>query len=399
MHGPRAPQVDMLFERLSNSVPKSEDCLYLNVFAPDWETPPDQENGRATLVWIHGGAFVIHSSASYGDYGICKYLCAKEVVVVTLQYRLGLFGFSATGDENCVSNLGLRDQTSALRWVKENISSFGGDPDNITVFGQSAGGVCADILALSPYSRGNEIGKNASLMDFLRHQPVSALEVSIDGKPGFRTNSEELDIVPVVDGDFIPEPIEELRRKAPRKVWMIGVTEYEALLFAPLKKIRPYSESLERLLNEKISDSNYFDAPKLRNQAREIYVGNNTTQEGIVRSLMRMSSDLLVTNAAHNCAVEMMCAGHTVYLYNFKYFTSRGLGCLGWLLPFHGATHCVELPYLFGKGILANFNPSEADIDVLENFTTLFTNCAKYGRGGPAQVIPLARILEHARVE
>lgn len=68
-------------------------------------------------------------------------------------------------------------------------------------------------------------------MDFLRHQPVSALEVSFDGKPGFRTNSEELDIVPVVDGDFIPEPIEELRRKVPRKVWMIGVTEYEALLF------------------------------------------------------------------------------------------------------------------------------------------------------------------------
>uniref|UniRef100_A0A0M3IDX1 Carboxylic ester hydrolase n=1 Tax=Ascaris lumbricoides TaxID=6252 RepID=A0A0M3IDX1_ASCLU len=335
MHGPRAPQVDMLFERLSNSVPKSEDCLYLNVFAPDWEMPPDQENGRATLVWIHGGAFVIHSSANYGDYGICKYLCAKEVVVVTLQYRLGLFGFSATGDENCVSNLGLRDQTSALRWVKENISSFGGDPDNITVFGQSAGGVCADILALSPYSRdlfnkvipmsgnascswairdtvhvrntirahaevlgwvepeGNEIEKNASLMDFLRHQPVSALEVSFDGKPGFRTNSEELDIVPVVDGDFIPEPIEELRRKVPRKVWMIGVTEYEALLFAPLKKIRPYSESLERLLNEKISDCNYFDAPKLRNQAREIYVGSNTSQEGIVRSLMRVRFTLI----------------------------------------------------------------------------------------------------------
>uniref|UniRef100_A0A0M3I0H8 COesterase domain-containing protein n=1 Tax=Ascaris lumbricoides TaxID=6252 RepID=A0A0M3I0H8_ASCLU len=111
-----------------------------------------------------------------------------------------------------------------------------------------------------------------------------------------------------------------------------------------------------------------------------------------------MSSDLLVTNAAHNCAVEMMCAGHTVYLYNFKYFTSSGLGCLGWLLPFHGATHCVELPYLFGKGILANFNPSDADIDVLENFTTLFTNCAKYGREGTAQVSPLAPIRKRACV-
>uniref|UniRef100_A0A0M3HIG2 Uncharacterized protein n=1 Tax=Ascaris lumbricoides TaxID=6252 RepID=A0A0M3HIG2_ASCLU len=62
---------------------------------------------------------------------------------------------------------------------------------------------------------------------------------------------------------------------------------------APLKKIRPYSESLERLLNEKISDCNYFDAPKLRNQAREIYVGSNTSQEGIVRSLMRVRFTLI----------------------------------------------------------------------------------------------------------
>ncbi|KHN85815.1 Esterase CM06B1 [Toxocara canis] len=434
-HAPRAPQLDMFFERLSTTVPKSEDCLYLNVFAPDWDASDDQ--GRAVIVWIHGGAFVIHSSAHYGDYGICRYLCAKDVVVVTLQYRLGLLGFTTTGDVNSISNLGLRDQVAALRWVKENIAFFGGDPDNITVSGQSAGGACADILALSPYSRdlfhkvipmsgnascnwairdiahvrntirahakvlgweepeGEEFDKNASLMEFLRHQPVSALEISFDGKSGFKTNAKELDIVPVVDGDFIPESVDELRRKAPTKLWLIGVTEYEALLFAPLRRIRPYYDTLEQLLNEKISDSDYFDAQKLRDQAREIYVAGRTSQEGFVRSLMRLSSDLLITNAAHNCAVELMSAGHTVYLYNFKYFTPNGLGWLGWLIPFYGATHCMELPYLFGKGILANFNPTDIDLEVLEHFTLLFTNFAKYGEpnGGHLQglkpIIPL----------
>lgn len=85
---------------------------------------------------------------------IFRALCTKDVIVVTINYRLGFFGFLTTGDENALGNYGLWDQTLALRWVKDNISSFGGDPNNITVFGQSAGGMSVDYLALSPHSRG-----------------------------------------------------------------------------------------------------------------------------------------------------------------------------------------------------------------------------------------------------
>lgn len=83
-----------------------------------------------------------------------RHLCTKDVIVVTLQYRIGMLGFMATGDDNCVPNLGLWDQAFALHWVKDNIAAFGGDPDNITVFGQSAGGASVDMLCLSPYTRG-----------------------------------------------------------------------------------------------------------------------------------------------------------------------------------------------------------------------------------------------------
>jgi carboxylesterase 2 len=106
------------------------------------------------MFYIHGGGFVIGNSASCGDIQVCNYLCSKDVIVVTANYRLSLFGFFTTGDERVLGNYGLWDQTFALRWIKRNIHAFGGDPNNVTVFGHSAGGASADLLCLSPHSRG-----------------------------------------------------------------------------------------------------------------------------------------------------------------------------------------------------------------------------------------------------
>lgn len=109
-----------------------EDCLYLNVYAPaEGEDLP-------VMVWMHGGAFILGSGG--GEYDPTR-LVDKDVIVVTLNYRLGLLGFLAhPGLEHDGGNFGLMDQQEALRWVKNNIASFGGDPDNVTIFGESAGG-------------------------------------------------------------------------------------------------------------------------------------------------------------------------------------------------------------------------------------------------------------------
>ncbi|KJH44223.1 hypothetical protein DICVIV_09734 [Dictyocaulus viviparus] len=128
------------------------------------------------MVYVHGGGFLIDSAVKYGDreefspeyfkdmnlflllpFKLClreKYLCCHGVVVVTIQYRLGLLGFFSSGDEVCAGNLGLWDMTMALRWVQDNIKAFGGDPNRVTVVGQSAGGASVDMLAISPHSRG-----------------------------------------------------------------------------------------------------------------------------------------------------------------------------------------------------------------------------------------------------
>ncbi|KAK5977231.1 Carboxylic ester hydrolase [Trichostrongylus colubriformis] len=150
--GPRSIQTDEYFAQYLNIVGQDEArCLTLNVFAPRWAHDNDQK--LAVMVWIHGGGFSIHSSSNYGDTAIARNLCAKDVIVVSINYRLGPLGFFTTGDDVCRGNMGLWDQTLALRWVKDNIEAFGGDPGNVTVFGQSAGGASADLLAISPHSR------------------------------------------------------------------------------------------------------------------------------------------------------------------------------------------------------------------------------------------------------
>ncbi len=116
----------------------SEDCLTLNVW-----TPADAQPGKlAVMVWIYGGGYSGGSTSEYRQDG--EFLAHRNVVVVSMNYRLGVFGFfvhpelAAESPHHAAGNYGLMDQTAAIRWVKENISAFGGDPSNITIFGESA---------------------------------------------------------------------------------------------------------------------------------------------------------------------------------------------------------------------------------------------------------------------
>ncbi|XP_053066127.1 carboxylesterase 4A isoform X7 [Acinonyx jubatus] len=126
----------------------SEDCLYLNVYAPV------RARGDAPLpvmVWFPGGAFLVGSASTYDG----KQLASREkVVLVLLQHRLGILGFLSTGDSQARGNWALLDQVAALRWVQENIAAFGGDPRCVTLFGQSSGAMCISGLMMSPLARG-----------------------------------------------------------------------------------------------------------------------------------------------------------------------------------------------------------------------------------------------------
>ncbi|MEU9020355.1 carboxylesterase family protein [Actinomadura sp. NPDC048394] len=129
----------------------SEDCLYLNVYAP----PGAVHHKLPVMVWIHGGAYILGSGAGYDP---APLVATGQVIVVSINYRLGPLGFMAlpglAGESTSTGNYGLLDQQAALRWVRANIGAFGGDTRNVTVFGESAGGNSVCMQLISPPARG-----------------------------------------------------------------------------------------------------------------------------------------------------------------------------------------------------------------------------------------------------
>lgn len=148
---PYAPPLDAL---LPDPDIAGDDCLNLNVWAP-WAgsaplAPDPAEGGLPVMVWIHGGS-LIHGSSAVPVYDGTAF-ARDGVVLVSVNYRLGVEGFGVFPD--APANLGLRDQIAALTWVRENITAFGGDPDRVTVFGESAGAISIAALLASPLARG-----------------------------------------------------------------------------------------------------------------------------------------------------------------------------------------------------------------------------------------------------
>ncbi|KAH9514798.1 hypothetical protein Btru_023657 [Bulinus truncatus] len=127
----------------------SEDCLTLNIYVKD--IVKNYGKTRKVLVWVHGGGFVLGSSLPY-EAG--SFVTENDIIVVSIQYRLGVLGFLSTENEASPGNYGLWDQVLAIKWVKDNIASFGGDPDDICIAGESAGGASVSILSLSSAAKG-----------------------------------------------------------------------------------------------------------------------------------------------------------------------------------------------------------------------------------------------------
>ncbi len=345
-----------MYPRTAAPEPISEDCLYLNL----WKPAAPYTQALPVMVWIHGGALE-QGSASVPLYAGGP-LARRGVIVVTISYRLGAFGFlslpalTAESPRHSSGNYGLLDQLAALRWVQRNIAAFGGDPDNVTVFGQSAGAMAISALTSSALARGlfqKAIGESGGLFEpielfsHLRLSGAQAQGVRFMRRAGAaslaelrRIPAEQLLKVPfaphlTVDHAVLARaPWESYaHHQANRVALLIGWNRDEGAIFLSHHKVTPsnYYRTLERtfppLLVRMLAPAPGRSAASARAAAASF----NTD--------MRFRWDMWRwATLAHQDE------GDPVYLYEFTRAPPYLAGS-----PYHnlGATHGVELPYVF----------------------------------------------------
>ncbi|XP_019641982.1 PREDICTED: neuroligin-3-like [Branchiostoma belcheri] len=228
----------------------SEDCLTLNIFTPTVAA----DSVLPVLLWIHGGAFFLGMGSPPGFESLAAH---QDVVVVSINYRLGVLGFLSTGDDNIPGNYGFLDQIRAMEWVKENIRNFGGDPDRVTIFGESAGGDSVSCHLLSPLSKGlfqRAISQSGTCQTFPVEPQTIALMVGeaagcdledtaalatclkeippqelLDIHESLHQTVGELPFMPIVDGTFLTADPAELLRKGEVNTadYLLGFNNHE----------------------------------------------------------------------------------------------------------------------------------------------------------------------------
>ncbi|MET0698268.1 MAG: carboxylesterase/lipase family protein, partial [Mycobacterium sp.] len=349
----------------------SEDCLFLNVWAP---SGADAGAGKPVMVWVHGGAYIF-GSGSQPLYDGRTLASVGDVVVVTLNYRMGAFGFldlsGTESEEQFDSNLGLRDVLAALHWVRENIAAFGGDPAQVTLFGESAGaGIVTTLLtapaatglfarviaqsspATSVYSSDRQRSVVQMVLDRLgvsaaeaRSVPVQALvdasEYVFNHVP--TSTPGTLAFAPTVDGDLVPDyPVKLARDGRSHPVpLLIGTNRDEAALFrwmkSPLMPIAP--KTIRAMFEEIAAEQPGLQLPS-EAEIGSAYSGIRTRQLGlhVARDVgFRMPSVWLAEGHA---------AVAPVYLYRFDWTTPM------LRLLRLGAAHATELPYVWGNLVM-----------------------------------------------
>jgi para-nitrobenzyl esterase len=389
--------------------PISEDCLYLNVYTPTLRSGSD----RPVLVWIHGGGLVQDGGRNYDG----TKLAADGIVVVTINYRLGALGFLAhpalaSRPGGAAGNYGLMDQQAALRWVQRNIAQFGGDPHNVTIAGQSAGGLSVLAQLVSPGGRGlfqraivqsgtfalnqeplataqaagQTFAKNVGCADqtaaCLRSVPVSDLVADFG-----------VEIPGVVDGSVLTQPIgTALARGQVARVPVInGITHDEELLFVAGLGITVSQGTNIPLAGDPNNPANYQAniAQALGvTGARAAAIAAEYPLSAYPNPVVAFS--LLVSDASFACPalqVDRWTAARGVPVYAYQFNDDNApVNIVGASLGL--ATHGTELPYLFDQPNAPH--PAMLNADQQALAASMRTDWANFaGTGNPSShVLP-----------
>ena len=409
-YGPVAPQAPSPLEAMFGSGPlvTSEDCLNLNVWTPGCDA-----GARPVMVWIHGGGF-INGSGSTAWYDGSRFAANHDLVVVTLNYRLGAFGYLhlagvSDADSSLSSNCGLLDQVAALEWVRDGIAAFGGDPGNVTVFGESAGAMSVGALLGTPAAAGqfhrailqsgaasnvtpaaaatctaqallDELGLAADDVGIkaLRDVPTDVLLKASDAVGNSGLVDSGLPYQPIIDGSTLPcHPHDALRNGASAEVdILIGTNRDEMRLFLLL------DSGLDGATRDRLADR---ARPALGERAGEVmdaYIANRPGQP-----MSEVWPDIATDMAFRWPMAQLLAAasgGGRMWAYEFT-----------WPTPVFGgrlkSCHALEIPFVFdnldqqGAGM---FTGDGAERQAMaEVLNTTWANFARTGDpNGPAPI-------------
>lgn len=336
----------------------SEDCLYLNVWTPR------QAKNVPVMVWIHGGSNL--NGEGHSDWYEGTNLAAKGVVVVTINYRLGVFGFmahpalTAESPNKASGNYGLMDQLEALRWVQRNIAAFGGDPARVTVFGESAGSIDILHLLAAPQSAGlihraiAQSGAPMAAMLPLKAGELQGLAVGkalgVDSAPSLArlraaSTAEVLAagtkvmgagqlIGPLVDGWFLPDMTVRIFEagKQLNAPLLIGTNALEmTTLRTYMPRVEPTATGFQRWVGALFGAA----APNVLTQ---FPVADSAQAE---RVLYQAVTDVMFTCPTRVAATTMTRRGAPTFLYHFTRVLPGGESL--------GAYHAAEIGYVFGN--------------------------------------------------
>ncbi|XP_063294090.1 carboxylesterase 5A-like [Pelobates fuscus] len=393
--------------------PVSEDCLYLNIF-----TPADRERNTPlpVMVFIHGGA--LSMGGTFMFYGAAM-SAHENVVVVVIQYRLGIIGFFSSGDNEAPGNYGFLDQIAALQWVQGNIEDFGGNPQSVTIFGQSAGGIGVSALVLSPLSKGlfhRAIAESgAALMPgivtnkrevviFFRNlianisgcDPVSVVDCLRRKSEGdiLMISTGIMAVPACVDGVFLPKSAEEiLANKESNDVpFIIGHNNHEFGWTLPLgMNISGLVEGMDKDAVQSFLKS--FPILELTEKSiplvMEEYFGDTNDPLKIRDTFLDLCGDILFAMPALKTAKYHKDSGFPVYYYEFQH---RPAIYKDKKPAFVKADHGDEVSYIMGgtfinRDVLFRVNATEEEKNLSKTMMKYWANFARNGDpNGPGLV-------------
>ncbi|XP_076629794.1 esterase FE4 [Colletes latitarsis] len=403
-----------------NGLVGDEDCLYLNVYTPAL----DKEARKAVMVWFHpdGWDSGLGDDVLFGP----DFLLENDVVLVTVNFRLGVLGFLNTGDKHAPGNAGMKDQVMALKWVKDNIHFFGGCPNRVTIFGQNFGGASVQYHMLSPMSEGlfnsvieqsgsavnpwsisynpkeqafmlgealgihttdtgelvqkltevnskdiyeasNEIMKNQNMLNGFMHAFVPSVEVDLGQDIFLSTDPWTL----LKSGKIADVPV------------MAGTVADESKFFAQqmLDSIEMLNTEPELFLPD---DLNYTDSNIRRASGeclRRFYYGDKHVSKENINEYSKMLSDVFY-NAGQLLSLDILATRNTAPIYEYLFTYEAPLGYMRNIFGMNdgtaGVAHGDELNYLFYSTAFKNLPEPDSSVEKMTNIMTkLWTNFAK----------------------